>query len=221
LILAQGTMIWGVRLLPAGVAAVLASSSPLFVALFGWALFRERLSPRQLIGVFAGFAGVGLLAATEARSGGFNVLGAAAMLMGAMAWAVGSLYERRTQLPDSTIVLLATQMLTAGVLLIPVTLVTGELAAWHATRVGPSAWTALAYLVVGGSLVAIGLFTWLNRTISSVVANSFNYVSPLVAMGLAAMLLGERLTVMKLASAGIALFGVALMVTTPKTKVAP
>ena len=213
LAVAQGLIVWGVHLLPAGVAAVFGSSSPLFVAVFGWAMLGERLSTRQVAGIATGFVGIALLAFVQAGSGTFSLAGAAAVLGGAAAWAAASLYEHRSRLPNSMVVLVAVQMLTAGALLVPVWFATGELKTWHAADVARSSWLALGYLAIGGSLIAITTFTWLNRTVSSVVANSFNYVAPVVATGFAAVLLDEGVTLAKLGAAGLTLVGVALMVT--------
>ncbi|WP_404713721.1 EamA family transporter [Sphingomonas sp. MMS24-J13] len=69
--------IWGTHFLPAGVAAVLGSSSPLFLALFAWAVFHEPLTLRQLGGVATGFVGLALMGWTSAASGDLKLVGAA------------------------------------------------------------------------------------------------------------------------------------------------
>src|SRR5262249_62359666 len=62
---------------------------------------------------------------------------------------------------------------------------------------------AWLYLVVMGSLIGFTAYAWLLRQapISQVVTHQ--YVNPLVAITLGALLLGERLTVLTLAGAGI------------------
>jgi len=61
------------------------------------------------------------------------------------------------------------------------------------------------------------LFTWLNVNASSTLANTYNYVSPVIAIVLAAAFLGESLSVTKIAAAAVALVGVGLMVGGPTT----
>jgi drug/metabolite transporter (DMT)-like permease len=75
------------------------------------------------------------------------------------------------------------------------------------------AWGALAFLTVASTLVGYAGVLWLNRTVSSAVANTFCYVAPVIAMALAALFLAEPLSWIKAASSGLALLGVGLMVT--------
>ena len=76
----------------------------------------------------------------------------------------------------------------------------------------PTAWWALAYLVVVSTLVGYAVFLAVNADVSPTVANTFNYAAPVVALLLSAALLGERLSAPKLIAAGVVLSGVALMV---------
>ncbi len=56
------------------------------------------------------------------------------------------------------------------------------------------------------------VFSWLNHAMSSTIANVYCYVAPVIAIGLAALLLHEPVGWAKAAAAAIALAGVALMV---------
>jgi drug/metabolite transporter (DMT)-like permease len=69
---------------------------------------------------------------------------------------------------------------------------------------------ALAYLV-GAAIAAFLAFNWLNRNVSSTVANTFTYVAPVIALALSALVLGEQVTVLKAVAASLAIAGVALM----------
>ena len=53
----------------AGLAAIIASSMPLIVALLGWAVFRDRLTPLALGGLVLGFAGVALIMGARLAGG--------------------------------------------------------------------------------------------------------------------------------------------------------
>ena len=61
LVASQALAIWSTHFLPAGVASVFGSSSPIFLALFAWGLFHQPLTGRQLVGVGIGFAGLALM----------------------------------------------------------------------------------------------------------------------------------------------------------------
>ena len=211
----QGVSIWGVQYLPAGVAAVFGSAAPLWLALFAWLLLHQPLGKRQLVGVAIGFAGLGLMAFGSTGSGDFKLIGAIAVLGATAAWAGGSLLAEKVKLPEDSVIGLETQLLAAGALLCLIALVRGDFSGTDYAAVPGRAWWALAFLVIASTVIGYALFLWLNQTVSNTLANTFFYVAPVIAMGLSALFLDEPLTWLKGAAAGVALIGVALMVTGP------
>lgn len=212
LVASQALAIWGTHFLPAGVAAVFGSSSPLFLALFAWAVFRQPLTGRQLAGVAIGFAGLALMGWTSARGRDFRPVGAALALAACAAWAAGSLLASRVPLPRDPLIGLTAQLAAASAVLVAMVGASGIAAATRFAHVPLSAWAALAFLVVASTLIGYAVFLTLNARVSSTLANTFNYAAPVIALCLSAVLLHEPLTVVKLASSGIALVGVALMI---------
>ena len=202
----------GVSRLPAGIAAVLGSSAPLFVALFAWAVLREPLSKRQVAGVGLGFAGLVMMAVGSGTDGGFDFLGAGAMLLFAAAWAGGSLFGSRADLPEDVLVTLFVQLLAASVPVAIVAAVTGDIHRLEGAELDQRFWAALTFTTVVGSVMTFGIFTWVNRAVSSTVANSMAYVAPVIALTLGALFLNEIVTVVTMFAAAVALAGVALMV---------
>ncbi|MEO0693805.1 MAG: DMT family transporter, partial [Pseudomonadota bacterium] len=77
----------------ASVAAIVASSLPLLVALFGWAVFGERLPPLGIAGLVAGFGGVVLIMGTRI-GGGIDLFGLALCGLGALALTFATLAMR-------------------------------------------------------------------------------------------------------------------------------
>ena len=212
LVASQALAIWGTHFLPAGVAAVFGSSPPLFLALFAWGLFRQPLTGRQVTGVAIGFVGLALMGWTSATGRDFRPVGAALALAASASWAAGSLLAPRLTLPRDPLLGLTVQLAAASVVLGAMVTGSGIAAATHLARVPPSAWAALAFLVVASTLVGYAVFLTLNAQVSPTLANTFNYAAPVIALCLSALLLHEPLTLVKLASGGIALVGVALMI---------
>lgn len=70
----------------------------------------------------------------------------------------------------------------------------------------------MAFLIFASTLIGYSVFLALNRSASPILANSFNYVAPVIALVLSAWLLNEPLGWGKTAAAGVTLAGVALMV---------
>ena len=212
LIGSQSLGMLGTHLLPAGVASVFGSAAPIFLALFAWAILREPLGVREICGVGLGFAGLALMSWFTSKGGGFRPLGAALTLTGSACWAAGSLWSQRLRLPDDPVLALAAQLVASAAALAAIVGATGI--AGRTDLAGPlaAAWWALTFLVVASTLVGYSIFLTVNANLSPMVANTFNYAAPVVALLLSAVLLGERLTLQKLLSAGVALAGVALMV---------
>ncbi len=212
LVASQALAIWGTHFLPAGVAAVFGSSSPLFLALFAWGVLRQPLAGRQVVGVTIGFVGLALMGWSSATSGNFRPAGAVLALAASAAWAAGSLLAPRLALPPDPMIGLTVQLAAAGVVLGVIVTVSGIAGTTHLARVPLSAWAALTFLVVASTLVGYAVFLALNAQVSPTLANTFNYAAPVIALCLSALLLHEPLTLVKLLSGGIALVGVALMI---------
>jgi drug/metabolite transporter (DMT)-like permease len=217
LVASQAMAIWGTHFLPAGVAAVFGSSSPLFLALFAWGVFYQPLTRRQVAGVAIGFVGLAVMGWTSATGGDFRPIGAVLALAGSAAWAAGSLLAPRLALPRDPVIGLAVQLAAAGMVLGAIVTVSGIAATTHLARVPLAGWGALAFLIVASTLIGYAVFLTLNANVSPTLANTFNYAAPVIALCLSALLLHEPLTVVKLVAGGIALLGVALMIdrTTP------
>jgi drug/metabolite transporter (DMT)-like permease len=106
-----------VQALSSGRAAILGYTMPIFSALWGMALFGQRLSPRQLAGVGAAAFGVALLLWHELGRMAGKPWGAAGMLVSAAVWALGTQQLRRTRMsvPTLAIVFWMT-VITTGVM---------------------------------------------------------------------------------------------------------
>jgi len=208
----QSLAIIGTHLLPAGVASVFGSAAPIFLALFAWIALREPLGVRQVCGIALGFTGLVLMAWFTSQGGGFSAVGAALTLAASGCWAGGSLWARRLRLPADPVVALTAQLVAAATVLVLAAAASGIAGQTDLIHLPASAWWALAFLIIASTLVGYGVFLAVNTDVSPLMANTFNYASPVVALLLSAALLGEHLTLPKLFAAGVALSGVALMV---------
>lgn len=92
-----------VQALSSGRAAILGYTMPVFSALWGVALFGQRLSARQLAGVAAAAIGVALLLWHELGRMAGKPWAAGGMLVSAAIWALGTQQLRRTRMPQPTL----------------------------------------------------------------------------------------------------------------------
>jgi drug/metabolite transporter (DMT)-like permease len=101
----QGLLTWGTQYLSSGITGLLNSTIPLWVAIIGYLLYRNRLGQRltktTIIGLSAGFGGLMLLVAPSISTGDLSPIGTAALIGSSIAWAVGSIYSAKAKLPLS------------------------------------------------------------------------------------------------------------------------
>lgn len=194
-----------------GMAAVLVSTMPLWFALFT-RLWGGRIYGLEWAGLLLGLAGVALLnAGGEMRA---NPLAATLLFLAPISWAFGSVLSRRVAQPDG-LMASAVQMLSAGVVFVPVALLRGE------RFMEPSLSSALAllYLITFGSLLAYSAYLYLlSAPVRPAVLGSYAYINPVVAVFLGVWLAGETLTVAGLMGMGVIVAGVVLATTAKGAK---
>jgi drug/metabolite transporter (DMT)-like permease len=170
-----------------GGAAVVCAMMPLWVGVLG-AISGERPTRREWLSLVLGFVGVAVLMGGPSLAG--EPLHVAVLIAAPMCWAMGSILARR--LPGSIgrdpILLPAMQMTTGGAVLAAAGGALGERLPAHASA---TAWLSVAYLCVFGSLVAFTAYSWLLRNARPVVATSYAYVNPILAVLIGAVLSGE------------------------------
>jgi drug/metabolite transporter (DMT)-like permease len=180
-------------------AAIIASSVPLQVILLRTAV-GDRPSRTTLASVVVGLAGVALVVAPGGGAEA-TAIGLALMIFATVSWSVGSFVSPRLPTPRDPFVATAYEMLFGGALLLVLGAAVGEVGDVDAGALSGESLAAFAYLVVAGSLVAFSAYVWLlhNAPISKVV--SHQYVNPIVAVVLGALVLGEELTATTLVGA--------------------
>ena len=187
-----------------GVAAVAIASEPLFVALVLCA-YREWPRRAEVIGLVIGFIGVVLL-----NSGGdlrASPAAAVALLIATAAWAFGSIWSRRQDMPKGPMNV-AAQMLCASVALALMAILFGE--RWP-VHVPVQSFIALAYLAIFGSIIAFTAYLFLLRAVRPALSASYAYVNPPVAVLIGALVAGEHVGTLELIGMVVILLGVALI----------
>ena len=174
------------------IAAMIAGSVPLQVILLR-TLAREGVALATRLSVLVGLAGLALVV-IPGGGGAAGAVGLSVALAASISWSLGSFFGHRLPLPRDGFVATTWEMLSAGVLLLVLGVVTGEPWSMDASGFTLQSIAAWLYLAVFGSLIGFTAYAWLlrNAPISKVVTHQ--YVNPLVAILLGALLLGEQLT---------------------------
>ena len=146
------------------------------------------------LSVVVGLAGLGLVV-VPGGEGSSNAIGIALMLGATVSWSLGSFFAHRLPLPRDGFVATVWEMLSAGVILLVLGTARGELGSVDPAAFSLESIAAWLYLAIFGSLIGFTAYAWLlrNAPISKVVTHQ--YVNPLVAIILGAILLDEQLTV--------------------------
>ena len=174
------------------VAAMIAGTVPLQVILLR-TLAREHVALATRLSVLGGLAGLALIV-IPGGDGASSALGLAMALSASISWSLGSFFAHRLPLPKDGFVATTWEMLSAGVFLLVLGVATGEPFSMDAAGFTFQSIAAWLYLAIFGSLVGFTAYAWLlrNAPISKVVTHQ--YVNPLVAILLGALVLDEQLT---------------------------
>ncbi len=184
-----------------GISAVAVASVPLFAALFS-GLYGAWPTRRENVGLVIGFIGVIVLNLGSNLSG--SRLGAVALLVASCCWAFGSIWSKHQDMPAGPMNT-AAQVLCAGVALLVVGFGGGEQLPAHPTL---RATLAIGYLIVFGSLIAFSAYLYVLKHARPVLATSYAYVNPSVAVLFGVLLAGEHVGPFDLAGMAIILLGV-------------
>jgi drug/metabolite transporter (DMT)-like permease len=200
---ANALLFFAERNVPTGLASLIIASVPLWVVVFRL-VGRERLPWPVLAGVGVGFAGVAVLAQP---SGGATSWGIGLCVVSAVMWSIGSVLSARVTMPADPFAATAYEMLSGGLLMLPVSLFTVH-------HLSPSATSILgwAYIVTFGSVVGYTAYVWLLANAPLGMVSTYAYVNPVVAIILGVLFRDEHLTWRLLAGAVIVVVAVALVV---------
>ena len=193
------------RDVPAGVAALLIASVPLWVIVLR-STTGDRPGARTVAGVLLGFAGLAGLTLTTGLSGTVSFGGSALILLAALSWSLGSWAQPRLPLPKEPFVMAVYEMLAGAV--------AGE--SIHVSEYSTGSILAWAYLVVFGSIVAFTAYIWVLQHAAISLVTTYAYVNPVVAVTLSWLVLSEPVT-LPIAVAGAVVVGsVALVVSSER-----
>ena len=210
----NGGVTWAEQYVPSGVAALIVSSTPMWMVLLDGLRLREWPRPAVIAGLVLGLVGIWLLVGPSDLGGEpVDPLGALAVGAAAFCWAVGSIYQRGAPKAEATLLNVGMQMLAGGALLLLAGGVLGErlvLADVSAKSAG-----ALAYLVFVGAIVGYSAYVWLLKVSTPAKASTYAYVNPVVAVLLGWALADEPLGP-RVLSASVAVVAAVALITTAR-----
>jgi drug/metabolite transporter (DMT)-like permease len=223
-VLDYGLLFWAETRVPSGIAAVMLATIPVFMTLAEIIFLRtQRLTTRLTLALVAGLGGVAVLVGrsvglghSSIHSSAIDPVGASALLLGAMSWSVAAILTRKMPLPESKVMSSGVQMLAGGILLTLTATMFGEFRGFRVQAVSLTAWLALAYLIIAGSVIGFTAYVWLIHHESPTKVGTYAYVNPVVAVLLGYFLGGEALGLRTVFGTLLVLVSVIVITTTPK-----
>jgi drug/metabolite transporter (DMT)-like permease len=205
-----GALYYGEQYINSGEAAILVTTSPIFILAFHFLLKKERVLVRQLIGALLCIAGVILLVikdfslTTQAHA----VVAKGLIIIGEIAFAYGTIQSKALlEKMEASSKFNALIMLYGGIGLWILALLKGERFSVPAHYAG---YLILLYFVIIASIVANGIFFALVKRTNAFFPVTWTYVSPLIAMVLGGVILKEHFGLKGIAGACLVLIGVLL-----------
>ena len=209
----NGVIVWALKYVDSGFAALEISAQPLVVLLLMRLLQGKKMKLMTLVGVALGICGIVLLVSQQqivAKEG--SIVGMIMIFSCMLSWAYGSLFVGKADLPKNFFVNTGYQMLTAGITLSVMSLAFGE--SW----ISPDNWSSevkwsMGLLITFGSIVAYTSFNYLLKNVSPEKVATSTYVNPIIALFLGWYILDENVSIQSIIAAGILLTGVYFITT--------
>ncbi len=228
IVVGQGLLAYGEQYLSSDITALLFSTVPIWVILIGKFYYNLKLNKYTLLGIIAGSIGLVILIypsfeamlfgdQTNTTNNENNFLGISILLIDAISWGIGSLYSHKADLPNNILNSTGMMLFVGGLFLLSIGMIIGEFNMLDVSKFSSSSILSLIYLIIVGTTGWLGFF-WILRNTTATLANTFAYVSPVIAVFLGWIILDENINLIIIVATIVIIVGVILIVN--KNKIA-
>jgi len=191
----------------ASLSAIIVSGNPIFVALFGWLILRERLNRFQVIGAFLGIVGLSfvILAEPSVLQGSRNILlGAALATAAAVTFGLYTVISKKYVFQYGIFVFNSFSFISGAVILLIIAAIFRLPLVSKLSLINVSAVLYLGIFVTG---FAYYLFFEGLKNIPTALGSMFFYLKPFIASFLAVLFLHEHIFPLQIVGVLIVIFG--------------
>jgi drug/metabolite transporter (DMT)-like permease len=206
---------WGEQFMTAGLTSLLFATLPFFVVVFAHFMVPgERLTPRKVLALMLCFAGVTIIFSGELMFSGNSLWGGVALVVSAGSAGCANVVAKKYSQAINATVNLVVQMGVGAVLLIALGLVVE-----HGVEMSfdYSSILAILYLSIIGSTFAFAALYWLLGRMEVTRISLFTFITPVIAVSLGWLILGESVDLNIAFGGCLILVGVVLVNLQPKT----
>lgn len=187
----------------ASLAAIIASTMPLLVALAGWIIFGERIGAMGILGLVAGVVGVVIIMGSRLQ-GGVDMYGLTLCAIGVIALTFATLAVRGATSGGNFLMIVGLQMLVGSAVLSVFAVSTETIeVTWSWQLI-----VAFAYTTLVPGLAATLVWFLLVQRIGATRAATFHFLNPFLGVAIAAVILSEKLGANDLIGVAVIMAGI-------------
>ncbi|HEU4552678.1 MAG TPA: DMT family transporter [Chitinophaga sp.] len=194
------------REVSAGIGSLSTATSPLFIMLISAMWLKRKLRWYEVVGVILGLTGVALATYPLLYNSHATLGGLAILLFGMLSVSIATVYYSRVQWRLPNIVINGWQVFLGGFLLLPFT---GLAAHFNTSRLTPTFWAAVFWLIIPVSIAALLLWFYLVRQ-DPVKASFWLFLCPIFGFIYSYLLLDEPITAYTYAGTALVIGGLYL-----------
>lgn len=202
---------FGVAGTSASAGTIISATIPVFIVIFAALRLKQPVTGRQWFGLLAAFAGIALVAmgsgSETAAASSTTLTGVAWMLVSAVAIAFYYIWSAELTEEFGTFAVAAWNALAGFVAILPIA---GWEAAHTSFQITAQAIWIIVYLGVMVTVVGLLLWLYLLRNVPARIAASVQYLQPVLGIGAASFLFGDKLGALFAAGVILILGGLAL-----------
>ncbi len=192
LVLGNGILCYVETRMASGVAAIIVATVPIWMVVIDALFSRKAIALGSWIGLALGT--VGLVALAGVHGGAVSIGPALLLMLGAAAWAAGSVYARKPHGELRNPRVPALEMFVGGAMMVIFGALTGEFAQLRPGAITAQSIAGFWWLVGPGAIVGYSAYGYAVRKLPTNITATYAYVNPIVAVALGAWLLHEPVT---------------------------
>ena len=204
-----GLIYWGEGFIPSGLTSILFALYPFAVALFSFLFLpSEKITKWKIAGIIIGFFGVVIIFFNDIGIHSSNALpGMAAVVASALLQALSVIVIKKFGHGIHPFALTFVPMAYSAAILLTASLVFEDFTTIKFTW---RSWCSIFYLGIFGSVVAFVSYFWLLKRVEAVFLSLTSFITPIIAVVLGIVILGEKFSNQVFIGAAVVLIGIAV-----------
>ncbi len=204
-----GVVYWSSKYIPSGLGAVIFGTMPLWTAVIShWVFASQKLSSWKIFGIVIGIAGIAVIFYPQ-----FSLVDSthlwvmAIFLIAPIVSAISTVITKRSTQAVAPLMLNAITTSIGCIILGIIALFTES---WQSVSLNFTQLWTIGYLAIMGTIVTFGIYFRLIKETSAVTMTYVSIITPVIAVILGWLLLGERLDYYTLVGSGLVICGVGI-----------